>query len=181
MSRIFCGQQLTQRLNIIGRGNGWCDAPMDEYSWGVTLLNLERPVDLVIDMNVYDDGRWGDAERLGAIKSRELALSNGTPYIDLHNYPIDKIIEFFKTDYFSNSVDYALALAIYQGFTEVSLYGINMLFGSEYAYQKAGVEFWIGQAMGRGIKVSNHSKISTILKTKNGLMYGYDRPQAIVA
>jgi len=52
-----------------------------------------------------------------------------------------------------------------------------MLSGSEYAYQKAGVEFWIGQAMGRGIKVINHSPISTILKTRDGLLYGYGTKQ----
>jgi len=165
------------KVNIIGRGTGWEDAPRNELSWGITLINLKRDVDLVIDMNVYEDGRWGEIERLGAIQSREKAKLNNVPYIDLKTYPIDTIIKIFKTDYFSNTVDYALALAIYKGFTEIGLYGINMLSGSEYAYQKAGVEFWIGQAMGRGIKVINHSPISTILKTRDGLLYGYGTKQ----
>jgi hypothetical protein len=165
------------KVNIIGRGTGWENAPCDELAWGVTLINLKRDVDLVIDMNVYQDGRWGEIEKLDAVKSREKAVLNNVPYIDLKTYPVDTIIKFFKTDYFSNTVDYALALAIYNGYTEIGLYGINMLRGSEYAYQKAGVEFWIGQAMGRGIKVTNHSPISTILKTRNGLVYGYDRQQ----
>lgn len=165
------------KVNIIGRGTGWENAPCDELTWGVTLINLKREVDLVIDMNVYEDGRWGELERLGAIESREKAVSCGTPYVDLNTYPVDEIVKFFGTDYFSNTVDYAIALAIYKGFTEIGLYGINMLKGSEYSYQKAGVEFWIGQAMGRGIKVINHSPISTILKTKTGKMYGYDREQ----
>lgn len=165
------------KVNIIGRGTGWEDAPRNELSWGITLINLKRDVDLVIDMNVYEDGRWGEIERLGAIQSREKAKLNNVPYIDLKTYPIDTIIKIFKTDYFSNTVDYALALAIYKGFTEIGLYGINMLSGSEYAYQKPGVEFWIGQAMGRGITVTNHSPISTILKTRDGLLYGYGTKQ----
>lgn len=165
------------KVNIIGRGTGWEDAPRDELSWGITLINLKRDVDLVIDMNVYEDGRWGELEKLGAIESREKAERNNIPYIDLKSYPIEEIINFFKTDYFSNTVDYALALAIYKGFTEIGLYGINMLRGSEYAYQKAGIEFWVGQAMGRGVKVTNYSKISTILKTRDGLLYGYGTKQ----
>lgn len=165
------------KVNLIGRGTGWEDAPRNELSWGITLINLKRNVDLVIDMNVYEDGRWGELERIGARQSRDKAKQDNVPYIDLNNYPIDTIIKFFNTDYFSNTVDYAIALAIYKGYTEIGLYGINMLRGSEYAYQKAGVEFWIGQAMGRGIKVINHSPISTILKTKTGKMYGYDREQ----
>ena len=165
------------KVNIIGRGTGWEDAPRDELSWGITLINLKRPVDLVIDMNVYDDGRWGEIEKQGAIKSRELAVKNGTPYVGLNEYPINEIVDYFQTDYFSNTVDYALALAIYRKFSEISLWGINMLSGSEYAYQKAGIEFWIGQAMGRGIKVVNHSKISRVLKTKDGLLYGYGTKQ----
>lgn len=165
------------RVNLIGRGTGWEDAPRNELSWGITLINLKRGVDLVIDMNVYEDGRWGVMERQGAIKSREKAGQDRIPYIDLKSYPIAEIVSFFRTDYFTNTVDYALALAIYRGFTDIGLYGVNMLRGSEYAYQKAGVEYWIGQAMGRGIRVLNHSKISTVLKTKNGLMYGYDIPQ----
>lgn len=165
------------KVNIIGRGTGWEDAPRNELSWGITLINLKRDVDLVIDMNVYEDGRWGEIERLDAIKSREKAATVHIPYIDLTNYPVDTIIKFFETDYFSNTVDYAIALAIYKGYTEIGLYGINMMRGSEYAYQKAGVEFWIGQAMGRGIKVINHSPISTILKTRDGLLYGYGTKQ----
>jgi hypothetical protein len=165
------------KVNIIGRGTGWEDAPRNELSWGITLINLKRDVDLVIDMNVYEDGRWGELERLDAIKSRDKAATDHIPYIDLTNYPVDTIIKFFETDYFSNTVDYAIALAIYKGYTEIGLYGINMMRCSEYAYQKAGVEFWIGQAMGRGIKVINHSPISTILKTRDGLLYGYGTKQ----
>ena len=164
-------------MNIIGRGKGWENAPRDELSWGITLTNLNRPVDLVIDMNVYEDGRWGEVERLGALKSKELALLNGIEYVDLSNYPISDVIEFFGVDYFTNTVDYAIALAIYKGFRGIHFYGINMANNTEYSYQKAGVEYWIGQAMGRGIKVKVLGKISTILKTSNLKMYGYDTKQ----
>ena len=160
-------------MNIIGRGKGWENSPRDELSWGVTLTNLNRPVDLVIDMNVYEDGRWGEAERLGAIKSKEQALLNNVPYVDLESYPIKGIISLFGIDYFTSTVDYAIALAIYKRFDEINIYGVNMINSEEYSYQKPGVEYWIGQAMGRGIKVNVFGKQSTILKTKDRKLYGY--------
>lgn len=165
------------KVNIIGRGKGWENAPLEELSWGITLLNLKRKVDLVIDMNVYDNNKWGKLESEGAIKSRQQASESNTPYIDLSNYPINEITEYFKTDYFSNTVDYALALAIYRGFNHIELYGVNMTAHSEYLYQKPGLEFWIGQALGRGIKVKVHGEGSLILRTNGGLMYGYGTPQ----
>jgi hypothetical protein len=168
---------LSTKINIIGRGKGWEEAPKNELSWGITLANLNRPVDLVIDMNVYKDGRWGEAERLASIKSKELALLNGIEYIDLSNYPISDVIKFFGVDYFTNTVDYAIALAIYKGFSEIGFYGVNMANNTEYSYQKAGVEFWIGQAMGRGIKVKVFGEVSTILKTRDHRLYGYDTKQ----
>jgi hypothetical protein len=183
MSLIFCGQRLIlphkdgMKVNIIGRGDGWQLAPKDEYSWGITLINLSRPVDMVIDMNVYSDGRWGSAERDGAIRSKQVAEASGIEYVDLASYPIVGVMDFFKTDYFSNTVDYAIALAIYKGYKVINLYGVNMSNNTEYVYQKAGVEYWVGRAQGGGIEVNIFGDSSTILRTKYGLVYGYDREQ----
>jgi hypothetical protein len=164
-------------VNLIGRGSGWVDAPKDEYSWGITLTNLNRDVDLVIDMNVYEDNRWGVFEKERARESIQLAKDKGIPYIDLKTYPIDEIIKYFGVDYFTNTVDYAIALAIYKGFKEIGIYGVSMIGGSEYAYQKPGVEFWIGQALGRGVKIKGLGGVSSILRTKCLMMYGYHTPQ----
>ena len=45
--------------------------------------------------------------------------------------------------------------------------------GSEYQHQKPSVEFWIGYAMGRGINFEVHGKLTEILRTANGMIYGY--------
>ena len=164
-------------VNIIGRGKGWENAPREEISWGLTLINLQRPVDLVIDMNVYEDGRWGETERLGAVASKALALKNNIPYICLENYPLEIITKLFKTDYFNSTVDYAIALAIYKQVTQIKCWGVNMANNTEYAEQKAGVEFWLGYAMGKGIDVKVNGSHSRILKTKDGLLYGYGTKQ----
>ena len=55
--------------------------------------------------------------------------------------------------YLSSSIAYEIALAIYEGFSEIHLYGVDLNTESEYAWQKPGVEFLLGVAAGRGIRV----------------------------
>jgi hypothetical protein len=162
-------------ISIVGKGSGFEDAPCEGEVWGITQVILSVPVSMVIDMNDYS--LWGEQEAEDARAARLLAGKLRIPCIDRGNYPLKDIIDYFNVDYFSNTVDYALALAIFKGATEINLYGVNMKNETEYAYQKPGVEFWVGMAMGKGIKVIPHGEHTTILKTRDGLLYGYGTPQ----
>jgi hypothetical protein len=164
-------------LSIIGKGKGWELAPYDIESWGATQLILRRDVDRVVDMNDYSNNRWGAKEAKEAEQARVKAVELRIPYVDLNNYPINLVKAFFETDYFSNTIDYMIALAIYEGYTELNLYGVNMARDSEYRYEKPGVDYWCGQAMGRGIKVCRHGELSTVMRTRDGKMYGYGTEQ----
>jgi hypothetical protein len=166
------------KVNIIGKGNGWQLAPMEEYSWGITQLCFRRPVHLIIDMNQYADGRWGDQGKRDLYEEKRISIMNGIEMITLDNYPLIQIMKKFDTDYFSNTVDYSIALALYRGYREIDLYGVNMAVGGEYAFEKPGVDFWCGVAKGLGCKVRVFGKHSTILRTRDGLLYGYDMIQA---
>lgn len=163
------------KVTIIGKGSGWEDAPYNGECWGITQLILRRPVTRVVDMNNYS--LWGAIEEEEAQLARQKALDTGVKYVDLTNYPLSSIIEYFDTDFFSNTVDYAIALALYEGCTELCMYGVNMASPGEYAYQQSGVNFWCGMAMGLGVKVKVFGEISTIMRTKDGLLYGYSSPQ----
>ena len=65
----------------------------------------------------------------------------------------DKIVDTKNAPYLSSSIAYEIALAIYEGFKEIHLYGVDLNTESEYAWQKPGVEYLLGVAVGRGIKV----------------------------
>ena len=161
-----------KKLVIVGKGRGWEDAAFTTGErLGITQVNLRLHVDRVIDMNNYS--LWGEKEAEDARNSRTMAEYQGAPYIDLDNYPLMDIISYFKTDYFTNTVDYAIALAVYEGYSSLELYGINMEVDSEYFWEKPGVEFWVGQAMGRGVNVTAHGNHTSILKSRDGLLYGY--------
>jgi hypothetical protein len=55
--------------------------------------------------------------------------------------------------YLTSSIAQEIALAIHEGAEEIHLYGIDLNTESEYAWQKPGVEFMLGVAAGKGIRV----------------------------
>ena len=160
-----------KEVNIIGKGSGWDDAPTSGECWGITQLICRRPVTRVSDVNDYS--LWGPVEAMEAEAARGLAKYSGIEYTDLKNYPLDQVIQRFKTDYFNSTVDYAIALALYEGYNDIHLWGVNMINNEEYRYQKSGVEFWCGVAKGMGCNIEIHGKLSGIMKTKDGNLYGY--------
>lgn len=87
-------------------------------------------------------------------------------------YPLDAIIDQYG-GYFVCSSAYMLALAIYEGFEEIHLYGIDMAVTSEYFFQRPCVEYWIGIARGKGIKVVLPDNCPLC---RSWYLYGYDPP-----
>jgi hypothetical protein len=124
--------------------------------------------DAVFDIHQPDDiyrrslehpafGQWLKAEK-------GLTFYTPTP-LDVPNnevYPLDNIVKtllpnFKRGDeinkYFTSGPCYAIALAIYLGYENISMYGIEMEANSEYIYQRDGIGLWFGIALGRGITV----------------------------
>lgn len=73
------------------------------------------------------------------------------------------------TELFTSSMEYMVALAIYQGRKEIHFYGVEAASGTEYERQRGGIYFWSGIAIGKGIKIQHHSK-SLLFQHK---LYGY--------
>jgi len=66
-------------------------------------------------------------------------------------YPFEKICKMFGTDYFSDTICYMLAYALYLDYKDIRMYGAD--FAQEYTSEKGGVEYWIGYLRGRGVRV----------------------------
>lgn len=77
--------------------------------------------------------------------------------------------------YLASSIAQEIALAIYMGYEEIALFGIDLNTTSEYAWQKPGVEHLLGLAAGRGIKV--HLPDMCPLLRGNIYGRGYKRPE----
>jgi hypothetical protein len=77
-------------------------------------------------------------------------------------YPLHKVKETFfknfwrgnnKINYLTSSLAYMIPIALLDGFQRIELYGFEMSDNTEYVKQKACAEFWMGQALGRGIEI----------------------------
>lgn len=172
-----------KRVNIVGSAQGYKDAPDDNgYIWGVNNVHLLREVDLIVDVhaNRMSPEEFKDKYHMSVVDIKQIPMYafdkiEGRPNIE--RYPIEHIIEEFGTDYFGCGIDYMIALAVYLGAEEIHIYGVMLSMESEYAHQKPSVEYWIGMAQGRGVKVRVHGIYSNLLKTRNGMIYGYKKPQ----
>ena len=92
-------------------------------------------------------------------------------FSNIEVYPIDAILERFKTEFFSNAICYMVALAIYEGYERIYFYGIDMMTFDSYVMEKGGVEYWMGIAHALGVEIINTADSCTG-KTCDGRMYG---------
>ncbi len=87
-------------------------------------------------------------------------------------FPLEEIWQKFQPGskpYFTSSCAYQLGLAMLMGYKKIEMYGYDMGSTTEYHYQKANFEYWIGLAHGHGFDVTLPG--SSIL---TGELYGYD-------
>lgn len=107
----------------------------------------------------------------------------GFPVISLHKikgiktrkYPYKEIVRHFDTEFFSCTISYMIAYALYKGYNYIRLYGVDMITTKEYEREKGGVEYWVGIAKGMGCKVEI-ARGSAVCQTKTGVPYGFKLP-----
>lgn len=124
--------------------------PWDDKGWALMSRHFEMH-----DMRLLDsphskrkEGYWGrlqDCERL-YIQAPDARLPNAAVY------PFDEVAK-TTSAYWNSSIAYAMALAIHEGAEEIGVFGVDMESDEEYGYQKPNMEYLIGLARGRGIKV----------------------------
>ena len=97
---------------------------------------------------------------------------------DSVEYPLAEVCERFfkrvlkgeeKIKYLTSTFAYMLALALFEGFERLEIFGFEMAGGDEYAPQKACAEFWLGMAMGMGVEIYLPPKSQLLW----GPLYGY--------
>ena len=91
-------------------------------------------------------------------------------------YPIDEIATALGPmgrKYFTNTIDFMLALAIYEGFNEIALYGIDLTNDgdNEYTKMRQSLEYYVGVMHGRGISYFIPQRSSLC---RSDRIYGYE-------
>jgi hypothetical protein len=108
---------------------------------------------------------------------RDLVMGGG--FDGLVEFPLDAVINDFRCHpYFNSTVAYAIALAAHEGH-DMTIYGADYDYGPESGVPvvekgRACCEFWIGQAVARGLHV-DITRASTMMDANiPDAPYGYD-------
>jgi len=181
------GPSLDQYLEITKRKGGR-SAFCDEV-WSINALGDVFACDLVFHM---DDVRIQEIRAAAAPASNIAALvewikSSKVPvvtsrahpdYPALVEFPLEDVLNNLGHDYFNSTAAYAIAFAIHIGAKIISVFGMDFTYPNVHDAEKgrACVEFWLGQAHARGIKI-NLPKTTTLLDScfpRASRLYGYD-------
>jgi len=135
-------------------------SPVDLYLKG--LGNLKCPV----YMQLLNPLVPGDIQ---FVKDLHAIVPNAVPF------PLKQIVEQFGP-YFTNTVSWEIALAISEGYKEIRVYGVDMAVDTEYHWQRPSCEYFLGLALGRGIKIWIPDSCDLL---KSRFLYGFQEHQAL--
>lgn len=170
-----------KQVAILGTGASWVDAPFDNPEieiWGLNYLNKffgENPKQNRFDRWFHLHPRELLEPYIDFLRELPIPLVTLQHWDDIPNsvaYPKIEIEAHFGAKLWRCSASYMIALAIYEKYDKIYLFGINM--GSdfaEYSEQKPTFEYWIGRAHESGIEVIIPES-SDILKVP--FDYGYE-------
>lgn len=181
------GPSLDQYLEITKRVGGrhqFCDE-----TWTINALGDVFACDLVFHM---DDVRIQEirakakpdsniAAMLKWIKTSPVPIVTSRTHPDypaLVAFPLEDVLNHFGHEYFNNTAAYAVVFAIHIGATEISVFGMDYTYPNVHDAEKgrACVEYWLGQAHARGIKI-NLPKTTSMMDAcyeRASRLYGYD-------
>lgn len=99
-------------------------------------------------------------------------------YPGLVEFPLEDVINEMKHAYFNSTAAYAIAYAIHLGVKKISVFGMDFTYPNQHQAEKgrACVEFWLGMATERGIKVviPKSSTLMDAMHSQEERLYGYD-------
>ena len=183
-----------EKWAILGSGSGWNLFPLqsDHIVFGLNdYVYTERygiKLDYLAIMDVLDEkplvvaGLSNLGEIIQRINAMKIPFVAPFKYAEIplsEAFPLEECAKEFGLPYFTNTIAYMIFYAMLKGAKEIDIYGVNQASSSEYFYEKSGVEYAIGVAVGRGIKVTINGDKSELLTNKarfgGGLLYGYNQ------
>lgn len=103
----------------------------------------------------------------------EIPASVEWPREEINTWTREMFGETAPVDYFGSTPAQMLIHALYEGYGDISLYGVDLLQDQEYGYQRPNMEYWCGIAYGLNAKLYVPRE-SAILKCN--YVYGYVEP-----
>lgn len=157
-----------RKVAIVGFAPSTRDkAPYNDPDWEIWVLNEYESI--LPQMGASNVTRWfelhqrdtvllssRDKSYIDKLKNSKIPIMMCDKYDDIpmsEKYPLDDIIAKLETDYFTNSISYMVAYAVYIGVDEIGIYGVDMAQDEEYSKERPSVEYFVGYARAKGIPV----------------------------
>lgn len=106
-------------------------------------------------------------------------------YPGMTAYPLEAVVRATGFAYFNNTAAYAVAFALLWGVKKLSLFGMDFTYANSHHAEKgrACVEFWLGQAAARGMKLSipQRSSLMDGCEPERGRPYGFDTLEVAIS
>ena len=135
-----------------------------------TCLQIHKPEVYTSETNWVNKDHWAWLQQDHGPDKR-IFMQEADPRVpNSVRYPIEGIRELVPYKYLKSSPAMALALAIYLGYKNISLYGSDLSSNTEYHYQAINYAFWIGFAHGRGVNLDMQCWRSEFYQP----IYGYE-------
>lgn len=152
MHVAICGLSPSEkRLNhdLIRQDGGEC--------WGLPWSQVAHRYDLHFEMHDPEIYSRRGPEYVQGLKDSKTTTLMQQEHADIPEsveYPLGRVIQEIGADYFCSSIAYMLALAVASDqVTVVSVWGVDVETGSEFAKERACNEYLIGLLRGKGVPV----------------------------
>lgn len=199
-----------KRVAIVGTGPGYHLAPNSGEVWCINDLGCTRYCTMIWDMHNFNwtfeecvesyrhlAPQQSDEETIKRIKNRFMRWKTIKNHCRKHNitlmsletyqdvptsraFPVLELVKKFGTYFMSSGIAYMIVYAIHQGYNHIDMYGCNVEWGSEWAFQRDCISYWLGYCKGRGIKTTisgTQFRPLRIHPASGGRLYSYNLPQ----
>lgn len=183
-----------RKIAILGTAPSFSEAPFDDETWevwGISRLykfipRWDRWYELHELEEICRTWETGDREAEKAARADYMTFMEKagdqlflrgprTELPDAQTFPLNDIMGWFSRGYFTNTISWLIAHAIYEIIESkedghIALYGVDMELASEYGTQRPSCEYLLGIAEGAGIEVTL-PKACQLLKAAR--LYGF--------
>jgi hypothetical protein len=170
-----------RKIALIGNAPSVHHAPWDDDSWEIwahaSSANYCQRVDRYFDLHpkkFWVKGKRWEPNYYGWLKRLETPIFMQRRYHEIPRsvaYPKARILAEFRR-YMTSQAAWMIALAMTEGVTHLGFFGIHYASDAEHAAQRAGCEYWMGLAEGRGVHLVVPPG-NPLLRTPDRL-YGYE-------
>lgn len=176
---VTAGLGRLRKIAIIGSAPTVDLAPWYDPSWEIwahaTVYRYCKRVDRYFDLHPWE---WISTKPvpgyLDWLKTNQTPIYMQRKMRDVPHsvrFPKERVMAEYPR-YFTSHAAWMIALALSEGVTHLGFFGIHYALDEEHKKQRAGCEFWMGVAIGKGVQIVNPEGSPLLREPK--WLYGYE-------